>query len=200
MILIPLRSFFKICSCIHCVQNQTKSIPLIQYDEYIGCMKHGFWFRQRKALIFNSDGDFHHFMRDISKTGFSSFAIKTAVHRAQYCVSCGRHRFSRIFINAKICWNISWLHHCQFPLLSKLYENNENRTMRALSGNPFFIAWFYFSITCLFPKCQHVRIPTAPVIPLNPIQLPITLWMLPVGIPLACPRHHANQHAWRPWP
>lgn len=54
MILIPLRSFFNICSCIHCVQNPIKSIPLIQYDEYIGCMKHGFWFRifrQRKTHI-----------------------------------------------------------------------------------------------------------------------------------------------------
>ena len=52
---------------------------------------------------FNSDGDFHHFMSNISKNGFSSFAIKTAVHRVCNLALCGRHRFSRIFINAKIC-------------------------------------------------------------------------------------------------
>ena len=99
-----------------------------------------YWMHETRILIpiaqnayFNSDGDFHHFMSDISKTRFSAILIKTAVHRAQYCVSCGRHRFSRIFIDAKICWNMPWLNHYQFPQSSTLYENNESRTMRALS-------------------------------------------------------------------
>lgn len=52
---------------------------------------------------FNSDANFNHFVSNISKTGFSAFQIKTAVHRARNLALCGRHLFSRIFINAKIC-------------------------------------------------------------------------------------------------
>ena len=52
---------------------------------------------------FDSDGDFTCFVSNASKTGFTTILIKTAVHRAEYSALCGRHRFSRIFINAKIC-------------------------------------------------------------------------------------------------
>ena len=70
---------------------------------------------QRKSFCnheINSDGDFHRFMSDISKNGFSSFTIKTAVHRARNIALCGRHRFSRIFSMRK------------FPAFSHLNHNN----------------------------------------------------------------------------
>ena len=64
----------------------------------------------RNNYHFDSDGDFHRFMSNISKTGFTAILVRTAVHRARNIRLCGRHRFSLIFINAKICWNMSWLH------------------------------------------------------------------------------------------
>ena len=56
-----------------------------------------------KNADFNSDANFNHFVRRISKTRFSINMIKTAVHMAENIVLCGRHRISHIFINAKIC-------------------------------------------------------------------------------------------------
>ena len=56
-----------------------------------------------KNADFNSDANFNHFVRNISKTRFFINTIKTVVHRAENIVLCGRHRISHIFINAKIC-------------------------------------------------------------------------------------------------
>ena len=68
---------------------------------------------QRKSFCgheINSDGDFYHFMSNISKTWFSIIPIKTAVHRARNIRLCGRHRFSRIFSMRKFPAFSHWNH------------------------------------------------------------------------------------------
>ena len=58
-----------------------------------------------KNADFNSDANFNHFVRNISKTRVSTNMIKTTVHRTEDTVLCGRHRISHIFINAKNMFN-----------------------------------------------------------------------------------------------
>ena len=54
---------------------------------------------------FDSDGDFTCFVSNASKIGFTTILIKTAVHRAEYSVPCGRHRFSVFKRFAISCWD-----------------------------------------------------------------------------------------------
>ena len=103
---------------------------------------------------FDSEGNFMRFMRNVSKTGFYAILIKTAVHRTEYSVPCGRHRFSACNRFAISCW-----YRALISLTSIFTENLIikkrvfNSRFRMESANRIFhvviyicwqlISWFY---------------------------------------------------------
>lgn len=101
-----------------------------------------------KNAHFNSDGNSMRFVTHPSKTGFSAFPIKTAVHRAQYFQPCGRHRFTRILILLKnmnnhavfchafdYCTKIRKIRMANHPDL-ELFDNMINHQMTSQCHHP----------------------------------------------------------------